>query len=615
MPEKKPNPPEHSVLSEKDADVLKAIELAHFRRQYALLSIPVVANRMAEMIRLHAEGLVPVERLFQRARDGDFSNSSEDVSSRQQAAAAHDRQAAEAVCATVMQHVGEDRLLDFAGAEELARDLRLMRLDRRLMLDLETVAQGDVRFLRRQRRLLIATTIVPGSMFKTLWDSPNSGAFIERMKAEGVHEQTIKLLEGEIRRQFDLVARRATAYGGTPKALDQSVRNHLMEVREYERITGAFILAKEGLVHHLVHKFSQSGIPIDDLKGVAREALVDRIESHDPRLGLAFSTHASIRINGALINYQEDVHRVSNHMTRTQYRVQEKVRQVKNALYQELETDNIPLELIAKRAELDLSVVRDIEMAGYTISAETINGEDQEIKDTLAAADDTYRDSQRSGAAFFQAVIAGRSLADLTMAEERLLSLRDEFPDISVAKAAEELGLSELECAITEKRALEKVVHGVTAPMPARQRAESRAMARSYIIDAFRDALDEIRPNLPRVEIAGHRWVNATGVNDITVADALFLDEPAVVGNALDEAPALYLINTSGDAAERFSDLVSGAGLATEARTSASGVYHMEPLPPLYSAAGVVRNACHIDPSARVEQPANTTAGPQISLF
>ena len=195
------------------------------------------------------------------------------------------------------------------------------------------------------------------------------------------------------------------------------------------------------LAEHLARRFSNRGVPVDDLIQVASLGLVKAVERFDPDRGLEFSTFATPTIVGELKRHFRD----KGWAVRVPRRVQELHVEI-NALVGELtqklgRSPTIPE--IAERAGTSEEEILEAMEAGQAYRSASIDapGGDSEdgppgLADQLGANDSALLDAENR-------MLLAELIQTLPKREQLMLHLRF-FEGMTQSQIAERLGISQM---------------------------------------------------------------------------------------------------------------------------------------------------------------------------
>jgi RNA polymerase sigma-B factor len=230
-------------------------------------------------------------------------------------------------------------------------------------------------------------------------------------------------------------------------ALDDQEREELRKkFAEYARtgdtaVRDELIEAHLRLAEHLARRFSNRGVPVDDLIQVASLGLVKAVERFDPDRGLEFSTFATPTIVGELKRHFRD----KGWAVRVPRRVQELHVEI-NALVGELtqkfgRSPTIPE--IAERAGTSEEEILEAMEAGQAYRSASIDapGGDSDdaapgLSDQLGSSDSALLDAENR-------MLLAELIQTLPKREQLMLHLRF-FEGMTQSQIAERLGISQM---------------------------------------------------------------------------------------------------------------------------------------------------------------------------
>lgn len=205
------------------------------------------------------------------------------------------------------------------------------------------------------------------------------------------------------------------------------------------------MLDNRGLAYAFARRYRDRGVPMDDLRQVAVEALIRAIDRFDPERGLRFSTFAGRTIDGEIKQYFRD-RTWDVHVPRSVRQLTSKVRSANDELTQQLGRSPTAAEIAAS---LDVAV-SDVVLALDAASA--YRTETLDVDDRFGGASRDEDQFARVDAA----VTAPQLLELLTGDERRVVELR--FLDGLVqSEIGEVLGVSQMQVSRLLQRALNRL--------------------------------------------------------------------------------------------------------------------------------------------------------------
>lgn len=245
-------------------------------------------------------------------------------------------------------------------------------------------------------------------------------------------------------------------------ALSQKQRERLIRTFTRTRdpqVRETLILQHQGLVKSIAMRFLGNGETLEDLVQVGNIGLINALDRYNPDQGTRFSTYATPTILGEIKRHFRDK-TCGIKVPRWLQELHQAARRASQGLTQELGRSPCVSEVAARLGaseEETLQALESAEIAAHLVSLEsstTLTGT-VNLAETVGQADDALHDLETYGG-------LRAALATLNEREREILVLRF-FDELSQARIAQRLNLSQMHVSRLQKRGLERLHALLTA--------------------------------------------------------------------------------------------------------------------------------------------------------